>query len=357
MVLIVNGCRKESDILEKKAKFLSFLENKKITTIERHHNTDEYIIENNEIIKKLEEDSFKSGKTFDITEATIAFSHLTVVNAYRKGRSNCSFNSAKYFFVTDKSLTNFIAFNPVVKFNEHDIPLSTTIDHLTTTLWFSLNKSFSHGKKIITFDVMVRAKLALESQLNDAISECYHEIKRKLGNGEISTREAEQLYSSLREKSIRPEEITEDDAYKINIFCSNDKIRELQEERVLFNQKIKNAEQLEQKLKYLFTINLSRKAAIIKQRYRMAYAAILLSSLLCFILAGYFLCLTTDIFPSKFSDISNGVIANMIFLTLTSGVWYKKVAPKLKSVIRKKYTKRYSQLRNDCKVEFLTRNN
>ncbi|MGE9986684.1 hypothetical protein, partial [Desulfovibrio sp. SGI.169] len=201
MISIVNGCNKESNVLEKKAKFFSFLKNKNINLVTDIPDTRDYIVESSEIIKKLEQESIENNKPFDNNEVALAFTYLTLINAYRKGHSDCAFHSAKYFFVTDKSLTNYIATNPIVKFNEKDIPLATSIDFLTSKFWFSLNKSFSMGNRMITFDVIVRAKLVLESQLNDAIGECFNEIRNKIASGAITSAEAEQLYLSLREKS------------------------------------------------------------------------------------------------------------------------------------------------------------
>ncbi|MGE9985538.1 hypothetical protein, partial [Desulfovibrio sp. SGI.169] len=152
--------------------------------------------------------------------------------------------------------------------------------------------------------------------------------------------------------SLYPEAITENDAYEINTFCSNNRLKLLQEEQSFLNKKIKDAEKLENKVKELFKDELSRQSRPIKRKYKMIYRIIVFLLLLLSCLLTYILFIIANLIPEPFSNISNGVIANLVYLVVSSCFFLKIIPPKIKKFIRKKYALDYIRLKRNCSHKF-----
>lgn len=363
---IVKGCRSESDVIEKKSKFINFLGTIGINYFNEDIDITDYIVESSEIKHTLRVDLQNRNIQFNEEEVDLVLSHLTKINALRKGKSTCSFGKANFFFVTDKFLTNYIASHEAVKFNSKDIPLSTSIDFLTAKLWFALGKCFSNKNNLAVFDVIINTKLAIESKLNDAIEVRFQKMKEKLKKGEITADEACRLYMNLREKAIAPEAISNDNVDDIITFCTNDKVELLQNEQSMLKEKLKKAEKDSDTLRKIYKDELFKNNN--KQRYRHISIAcktlyfIAITSILIIIS-----CLSETISFNIFYDengnikkdfiqfstsgIMPGIIANSLFLLFTA-INHRKFISKIKKKVSNAYKINLQEKRETLRKKF-----
>lgn len=353
MAEIVKGCSSESDIIEKKSKFKNFLSSIGIKCFNEDINIADYVVENNEIKCALKKDLKSRNIQFDEDEVELVFSHLTKMNALRKGNSACPFGKAKYFFVTDKFLTNYIASHESVKFNSKDIPLSTNVDFLTAKLWFTLGKCFSNKNKLATFDVIINTKLAIESTLTVAIDDCFQKIKGKLKKGEITKDEACQLYIDLRKKAIAPEEISEDNIDDIIAFCTNNRIEILKNEHSMLNERLQKAENYRNRLfdiykEELFENNKKNTYRYLAKGLTLAfhisiYVTLLGTTLLISYILYNIIYSESGSVKNEFSYIiSPGILSGVISTLLCSSAAFFK-RKRITSLIEKKIVVKYRQ--------------
>lgn len=369
MAEIVKGCGSESDVIEKKSKFMNFLGTIGINNFNEDIDITNYVVESSEIKYTLGVDLQSRDIQFNEVEVDLAFSHLTRINALRKGKSACPFGKAKFFFVTDKFLTNYIASHEAVKFNPKDIPLSTSIDFLTAKFWFALGKCLSKERTWAAFDVIINAKLAIESDLNDAIEDCFQEIKGKLKKGEITKDEACLFYMNLRKKSIYPEAISDENIDEIIAFCTNDKIEILQNEHSILNNRLKEAEKRSNRLIDIYKEELFKNNKKSIYRY-LAVGWILACHIgILIVLFGLIYLISTLLFQFAYSEESSvkqeltpiispgilqGIIANFLFLLVTV-FDHKKISLYVNKKMSAKYRYKLHRKRQVLKKKYFSK--
>ncbi|MDM8214882.1 hypothetical protein QUW15_01685 [Desulfovibrio piger] len=363
---IVKGCRTESDVIEKKSKFINFLDTMGIKCFNNDIDIANYVVESVEIKNILKTELQNNDIQFNEEEIDLVFYHLTNINALRKGNSACSFGKAKYFFVTDKFLTNYIASCEVIKFNAKDIPLSTSIDFLTSKLWFALGKCFSSEKDWAAFDIIINTKLAIESELNDAIEICFQNIKTKLKRGDISQEEACRFYMSLREKAVEPETISDNNINDIVNFCTINKIEALQNEQYTLKERLKKAEKDSNTLykiykDELFRNNNKKRYRCISMEFKILYYIVILATFIAISCLSELITFNTlhdengaikkEFIQFSTSGIISGVIANGLFLLFTV-ISRRKFISKIEKKISNIYKIKLQKKREFLKKRF-----
>lgn len=200
MKMILDKCHSISDVVVEKNKFLNFLRELDISVDDNAHSVDlshepnhKYNLDN---LQSRNSFSFLSEKELDEN-----FSILNTINKLRmdaKVYGNVNFEDVRYIFITaTKSLINLSKDNKIK--NKYDIPLALDIGFVINRLWFKLQKSFVNDRPL-SLDVIVNAKIALDSMVSDKLQLIYHELMSKFNNGEISRESATQLISLFREK-------------------------------------------------------------------------------------------------------------------------------------------------------------
>jgi len=256
MTSITNGCKRKSDVTEKKSQFLTKLRHLKI---EREVSYDYYqyptynlesIGTLNSLLEKFNHREENEAKLVEILKM------FTKINSLRKGENHGGLERIKAILMTASYLTRNAALSPEIYPGEGAIPFVTDIDFITERLWFKLNKGFGGNQTTpISFDVITKAQLVLSSQINNQVSEEYKKLKIKLENGGITRDEAALFNFELRRKSTKPEEISIESMHDAIDFLDGDFVENVRREKSLLENDAKEGRLAKQALFKIKKIN------------------------------------------------------------------------------------------------------
>jgi len=240
MRTIINGCKNKSDVLIKKANFIDSLRKLKIDRedLKNYYEKTEYNIESLDTLTRLQE---KFNHNIEIERYSCILKLFTKINNLRNGKNDIGVENIAAIFMTENHLTQAVAFSDEVYIGKHNVPFSTNIEFLTERLWFKLNKGF--GKEKYTpssFDIITKAKLVLSSQVSNAVSETYKDLKTQYDEGKINKEQAAILINELRNKIAKPEEYTVDNIDESIDFLSNDLIESVLREKSILEKSSKD---------------------------------------------------------------------------------------------------------------------
>ena len=270
MVEIVNGSANRSEIVEKKARFITDLDRMNIKEqpeIDIYQDDGRYIVAGQDDINKLHEE-FRSY--YSVDEISDVLTEFNEINCYRTDKKAWAFENTKAILLTEMTLKRKIALSKIIR-DKDEIPYSTTIEFITERLWFKLNKGFNQSSSVpVTFDVITKAKLVLASQVNNRVSENYKNLNSKLLSGELTTDTAALMLADLRKNVSRPEDIS--DKFDASLdFLSNDAYESVLRDRSILQQKVEEGEKAKEELD---DIKIQAKSYLrdqIKQRARTRY--------------------------------------------------------------------------------------
>ena len=213
MVSICNGCSSASDVLIKRAEFKTKLAHLKIAPeleMDYYSGTNRnYNVEGSDVLENLtlELADYKAEpkEIFSILKI------FTKVNVIRKGESEVGIDRVASIFLTESWLPQRIAFSNHVRESRSAIPHATNIEFLIEKLWFKLNKGFGNSSvKPISFDSVIRAKMAVSNQINKSISVVYKDLLNKCKKGEISKDTLAIALHDIYNTSSKPEDTSEE---------------------------------------------------------------------------------------------------------------------------------------------------
>ncbi|HAI96788.1 MAG: hypothetical protein CL866_08180 [Cycloclasticus sp.] len=290
---IINGCKNKSDVLIKKANFLEDLRKLKIEREDskNYYENTEYNIESSDIITKLHE---RFSADIEIEKYSRILKLFTKINNLRSGKNDVGVESIAAIFMTENHLTQAVAFSDEVYLGKYNVPFSTNIEFLTERLWFKLNKGFGKDKNTpSSFNVITKAKLVLSSQVSNAVSESYKDLKNKYEKGKINKEQAALLINELRNKISKPEDYTIDNIDDSIDFLSEDLIGDVLREKSILEKKSRDGDRAIEELRkikrkqYSDAISPYKKTAI--RQYCALFSIIYLAiPILILALLGYF---------------------------------------------------------------------
>lgn len=303
MMFIINGCVTKSDIVSKKALFLSELNSLRIS-IEENDNyyiKTEYNVESQSLINNLKKSFNHNNENSRYADILKKF---TKINALREGESGLGIERVSAIFMTENGLTQAVAFSKLVRSSESAIPFATNIEFMTERLWFKLNKGFSNNKQLpVSFDIITKAKLVLSSQLNNVVSERFNDLKVKHSKGEISDEEAALLISQLRGKPSKPEDFTLESLDESIDFINDNFIENTLREKTLLEKKSKDGEEAIKKLKKLKKLKYKRKVEFNKIYKKITLMIFCSMQLFAFVFIPCFLIFTLFLIYSNHDTI------------------------------------------------------
>ncbi len=257
MKSILDGCSNPSDIVGKRIKFETDLKSMGIYLKEFKNSIydyPDYVVEDENILTELKNESEKKGKFFDEHLCRQFFKIFTKVNYFRGGESKINFEKIGHIFITGNRFALFLAHQSKVKFEADDIPFAKDIDYITNKFWFKLKKGFSDKSSLPkSFDVVTKAQIILSSQLNQSVYQEYKRIQKQVKNGTLSKESAIEISYELREKPNKPEEISIENLDNSLDFLNNDSyfedlFREKEKKEQVFQETLKKNEDLEKEL-------------------------------------------------------------------------------------------------------------
>lgn len=234
---IINGCKNKSDVLIKKADFLDGLRRLKIEREDskNYYENTEYNVESTDIIAKLHD---KFNNDIKAEKYSCILKLFTKINNLRNGKNDVGVENIAAIFMTENHLTQAVAFSDEVYLGKRNVPFSTNVEFLTERLWFKLNKGFGKEKNTpSSFDVITKAKLVLSSQVNNAVSETYKDLKSQYKKGKINKEQAALLINELRNKTAKPEDYTVDNIDDSIDFISHDLIENVLREKSILEKR------------------------------------------------------------------------------------------------------------------------
>lgn len=274
MIEILKGCKQPSDILVKKNDFYNRLKLMSIVC-------ENYIVPNDGSAFYLGDTSayeaieaeFKNR--FSDSEIRYAFSVFSMINSMRRGENNKGFERSKYFFVSGKTSIKNLSWSRAIR-KENETPFTTSINYLTDRLWFRLKKGLSgNGELPKSFDISLKAKLVLEAQIDNRVTERYCAIKKEYDSGSRKKEDYVHLLSDLRDIALRNDDQSIEN-YELKLDdISNIDFDILDHVKSLTEAKIKSADASIAKVRAIAATENQNKKEGIKRRCRIIYSAIM----------------------------------------------------------------------------------
>ena len=211
MKSIVNGCREETDVIEKCADFFLKLRTQYSIVedpIESYYvsSYDSYNLEG------IRNDTFPQDE-----ETSEALTYVSHINKLRKGVRYGEYTESGYIFVTETSKVLDVSKNMITLLSAEDemdsihaCGFAQNMSGISNILWYKLNKGFGRKDFPQSLDAVLKAKVVLAKHISQNVSKAYQELKKQYEEGSISKEIMAARMLALREKSEKPEDISID---------------------------------------------------------------------------------------------------------------------------------------------------
>lgn len=211
MKSIVNGCREETDVIEKCADFFLKLRTQYSIVedpIESYYvsSYDSYNLEG------IRNDTFPQDE-----ETSEALTYVSHINKLRKGVRYREYTESGYIFVAETSKVLDVSKNMITLLSAEDemdsihaCGFAQNMSGISNILWYKLNKGFGRKDFPQSLDAVLKAKVVLAKHISQNVSKAYQELKKQYEEGSISKEIMAARMLALREKSEKPEDISID---------------------------------------------------------------------------------------------------------------------------------------------------
>lgn len=209
MKAIVNGCKDSTDVSDKESDFYHTLHFKYgilLDETKNYYMRDDYVANL--------EGYFRDGDS----DTEISLRQLSHINKLRKNRIFYDYTKSEYLFVTQtwktQELSNRIARDCAKeKANGDDFRvcgLAVNMSFLTNILWYKLNRGFGVQGYPMNLDSVIKAKIVLANFISQNVALVFDSYKKQYTEGSITSEQMAGRLLGLREKGLRPEDITVD---------------------------------------------------------------------------------------------------------------------------------------------------
>ncbi len=271
---LVDGVKTPFDILQKKSEFDVLLAKYQFNLDDK-----EYIQESNYDFNILDRDlvsKIKMELKIDELESKVPLKFLNNITIIRRDKPIRSVETSVGLLLTGDLKTLRIA-TLLSRRNKGNIRFAYSMEYLTRFFWYRQNKVLGLDSYPETFAIIARAQVVLSSQIDTKITDVYNKFKEKQEKGEIPKHEAIAILANLSDRLKKPEEITSDnvddvipvqdlDQYKYeksafqNKYTKEEeshrstKINLLRKSETIYNQRTKDKNKLDKKIKRRFKI-------------------------------------------------------------------------------------------------------
>ena len=254
MTSILENCKDISDVIDKQSDFYRKLqytygimeddENSYYYDDKNQYNLEEMTID--ETIDGCDnlEDSIKNQKSLKF---------ISHINKLRKGEKFDDYAKSKYIFITRTRNTIKISNFVTQKLNISDAKLAISMNFFTNWLWYKINRGFGAKDFPKSIDILIKAKIILSNFISDEVLKLYDEYHEQYKLGKLTKETLTFRTMALREKNIKPENISisniddelnfenefinryreERDRHKTQLNLQNEEIKELIKEKEL----------------------------------------------------------------------------------------------------------------------------
>lgn len=243
MKAIVSGCNDVTDISDKQSDFFH--------TLQYQYGILED--ENRGYYEKEQYEANLEGLCLDgidmndssIQESIKVISHI---NKLRKNKSFFDYLKSEYIFVTETRKTIEISNKITEMISEGDeidgkyVGYVINMNFLTNLLWYKMSKGFGGDELPQNVNAIIKAKIVLSNYITQNVAKTYDECKVLYEKGDITSEQFAARLIALKNKNIRPEEISVE-GIEENLNFDPDNIRKFEEESNWQKLKLKEKEQ------------------------------------------------------------------------------------------------------------------
>lgn len=214
---ITNGCQTASAVRAKRTNFFHYLDNIGIRmddTFVFDESKFPHNILSSDVVEELFKDVWKVNSSTDPDEkmrlknkAEQSIKLLNKIHCMRGNGHHGNFYTVKYHLLTGTAKTIEAAWHKKIKGDEA-IPLATSLDWITNTFWFKLNKGF-HGEKFpSSSQALAKARVVLSTVVNRSVGKKFDDLVVQHKRGELSKKLVQARILDLMERTVRPEDIS-----------------------------------------------------------------------------------------------------------------------------------------------------
>lgn len=243
MKAIVSGCNDVTDISDKQSDFFH--------TLQYQYGILED--ENRGYYEKEQYEANLEGLCLDgidmndssIQESIKVISHI---NKLRKNKSFFDYLKSEYIFVTETRKTIEISNKITEMISEGDeidgkyVGYVINMNFLTNLLWYKMSKGFGGDELPQNVNAIIKAKIVLSNYITQNVAKTYDECKALYEKGDITSEQFAARLIALKNKNIRPEEISVE-GIEEDLNFDPDNIRKFEEESNWQKLKLKEKEQ------------------------------------------------------------------------------------------------------------------
>ena len=211
---IVRDARSVSDVKRKQVNFYTQLKTLGIEEIDIDFDATKhqmYNVVDQKIITDLSVEAKKNRRPFDEDFCIAQLSIFGKINYKRRGKNNLPFEKISDIYLTENSVSKYLAHNNAVKFQASDTAFAKDIDFVVSRFWFKLKKGFKQSNAPVpkSFDLINKAKIIISAYTNNSISREYQRITNDLRKGRLTEEEVVLLNLELKSKTNAPEYVNE----------------------------------------------------------------------------------------------------------------------------------------------------
>lgn len=210
MKAITNGCQDVSDIIDRKADFYTKLQ---FVYGIIQDDRDSYYYKSDAAANL--EWTFKEDEKKD-SEVQFAVKIISHINKLRNNQTFYEYTETGAIFITEtrkvqeysKKMVELISneINSEKKIAGYAISMGM----ITNILWYKLSKGFGNNDFPQNINSVLKAKIVLSNLISQNISKKFDECKQAYQKGELNDQQLAARLLALREKAVKPEEITTD---------------------------------------------------------------------------------------------------------------------------------------------------
>ena len=210
MKAITNGCRDVSDISDRKADFYTTLQYS-YGIIQDDRDSYYYKSDTDANLEwTFSEDEKKDS------EVQFAVKMISHINKLRKNQPFYVYTEAEAIFITEtrkvqeysRKIVDLISSE--IGSEKKIVGYAVSMGMITNILWYKLSKGFGNNDFPQNINSVLKAKIVLSNLISQNVSQKFDECKQAYQKGELDERQLAARLLALREKAVKPEDITND---------------------------------------------------------------------------------------------------------------------------------------------------
>ena len=208
MKAITNGCQDVSDISDRKADFYTKLQySYGIIQDDR----DSYYYKS-DMVANLE-GTFCEDEKKDL-EVQFAVKMISHINKLRNNKTFYEYTEAEAIFITETRKVQEYSGKMVdlisneIRSDKKIVGYAISMGLITNILWYKLSKGFGNNDFPQNINSVLKAKIVLSNLISKNVAKKYDECNQAYQKGDLDEHQLAARLLALREKSVKPEEIT-----------------------------------------------------------------------------------------------------------------------------------------------------